>query len=126
MPLATGMAERLLAHRRDSYAGPESPVFASRVGTPLRPSNVWRQTLKPTRDAVGLAWVTFHSFRHTCASLLFEEDRNVKQVSEWLGHADPAFTLRRYVHLMDAGVGDADFLDDVVSPDPARVRPAAR
>jgi len=126
VPLSAGMAERLLAHRRDTYAGPESPVFASRAGTPLRPSNVWRQTLKPTREAVGLPWLTFHSLRHTCASLLFEAGRNVKQVSEWLGHADPAFTLRRYVHLMDEGIGDADFLDDAVCADPARVGSTAR
>jgi integrase len=58
--------------------------------------------------------VTFKTFRHTCASLLFAEGRNVKQVQEWLGHADPAFTLRTYVHLMDEGVGDADFLDEAV------------
>lgn len=115
------MTARLIAHRRDSYAGPESPVFASRAGTELRPSNVWRRTLKPTRDAVGLPWVTFHTFRHTCASLLFEAGRNVKQVSEWLGHADPGFTLRRYVHLMDEGLGDADFLDTAVTVDPAQV-----
>ena len=61
-----------------------------------------------------MEWVTFHTFRHTCASMLFEAGRNVKQVAEWLGHADPAFTLRTYVHLMDAGVGDADFLDTAV------------
>ena len=41
--------------------------------------------------------------------------------SEWLGHADPAFTLRTYIHLMDTGVGDADFLDAAVSADPAAV-----
>lgn len=35
---------------------------------------------------------------------------------EWLGHADPAFTLRTYVHLLDDGVGDPDFLDDLVVP----------
>jgi integrase len=33
--------------------------------------------------------VSFHTFRHTCASLLFAEDKNAKQVQEWLGHADP-------------------------------------
>jgi hypothetical protein len=44
----------------------------------------------------------------------FEAGRNVKQVQEWLGHADPGFTLRTYVHLMDAGVGDAEFLDQAV------------
>jgi hypothetical protein len=30
-----------------------------------------------------------------------------------LGHADPGFTLRTYVHLLDAGVGDASFFDEV-------------
>jgi hypothetical protein len=35
------------------------------------------------------------------------------QVQEWLGHADPAFTLRTYVHLLDDGRGNADFFDQV-------------
>lgn len=38
----------------------------------------------------------------------------MKQVQEWLGHADPGFTLRTYVHLMDDGLGDANFLDGAV------------
>ena len=50
----------------------------------------------------------------TCASMLYEAGRNVKQVSKWLGHADPAFMLRTYVHLMDDGVGDASFFDSGV------------
>lgn len=45
----------------------------------------------------------------------------MKQVSEWLGHADPGFTLRTYIHLMDAGVGDADFLDSAVTAEPAAI-----
>jgi integrase len=59
--------------------------------------------------------VGFHTFRHTCASLLFDQGRNVKQVAEWLGHADPSFTLRTYVHLIDDGVGAADFFDEAVA-----------
>jgi hypothetical protein len=43
--------------------------------------------------------------------LLFEAGRNVKQVQAWLGHADPGFTLSTYIHLMDAGMGSAAFLD---------------
>ena len=105
VPLSPAFAARLLSHRRDAYGGPGAPVFASTAGTPLRPSNVHRRILAPARNAVALPWATFHSFRHTCASLLFEEGRNVKQVAEWLGHADPGFTLRTYVHLLDAGVG---------------------
>lgn len=115
VPLSRGMTERLIAVRRDQYRGEEHPVFGSRTGTPLRPENVHRRVLSPARDSVGMSWVTFHSFRHTCASLLFAEGRNVKQVQEWLGHADPGFTLRTYVHLMDEGVGDADFLDLAVA-----------
>lgn len=49
--------------------------------------------------------VSFHTFRHACASLLFDDGRNVKQVQDWLGCADPGFTLSTYVHLMDAGLG---------------------
>ena len=114
IPLSAGMASRLITHRRDHYGGDQTPVFASSGGTPLEPSRVARVALRPAATGVGLDWVNFHAFRHTCASLLFEAGRNVKQVAEWLGHADPSFTLRTYVHLMDAGIGDADFLDQAV------------
>jgi hypothetical protein len=45
IPLSPGMAQQLLALRRDEYRGPESPVFASKAGTPLRPENVYRRAL---------------------------------------------------------------------------------
>ena len=38
----------------------------------------------------------------------------MKQAQEWLGHADPSFTLKTYVHLIDEGLGDATFLDAAV------------
>ncbi len=40
VPLAEGMARKLLAHRRDSYKGPRAPVFATATGGELNPSNV--------------------------------------------------------------------------------------
>ncbi len=134
IPLSKGMAKRLLAHRRDNYRGPKTPVFASKAGTELLPANVYRRVLAPAAKSVGLkievvvkdkdgedkpqsrSTVSFHNFRHTCASMLFATGRNIKQVQEWLGHADPSFTLRTYVHLMDDGVGDADFFDEAVAP----------
>jgi len=117
IPLSQGMTTRLLAHRRDNYRGPKAPLFPSKTGTPLIRGKVADRVLNPARKAVGMEWVSFHAFRHTCASLLFDEGRNIKQVSEWLGHADPAFTLRTYVHLLDEGVGGADFLDEAVQGD---------
>ena len=63
--------------------------------------------LAPTQAAgeADLSWVGFHTFRHTCASLLFAEGRNAVQVQRWLGHHSPAFTLSVYVHLLDEDLG---------------------
>jgi hypothetical protein len=91
----------------------------------LSDGNLRRRVLEPARRAAGLEWVTAHSFRHTCASLLFAAGRDVKQVSAWLGHADAAFTLRTYVHLMDGGIGDAAFFDAAVTTDPDEAREQA-
>jgi integrase len=128
------MTERLLDLRRATYRGPKTPVFASTVGTELIRGKLAERVLTPAALSVGFKIeetivgrngeeelkirpsVTFHTFRHTCASLLFDNGRNIKQVQEWLGHADPGFTLRTYVHLMDAGVGDASFFDAAVVP----------
>jgi integrase len=122
VPLSAGMARRLFATRRGRPAS--ARVFTSPAGGRLNDGNLRRRVLIPASEAAGLgvldddgewrSWVTFHTFRHTCASLLFEAGRDVKQMAAWLGHADPAFTLRIYVHLMDEGVGDADFLDAAV------------
>ena len=51
-----------------------------------------------------------------CADRLgmFEAGKSMKQVQEWLGHEDPGFTLRTYLHPMDDGLGDAHFLDRAV------------
>jgi len=179
IPLTPAWVDRLTAHRGDTYRGEDSPVFASAVGTPLVPGNVYRRVLAPAAIDAGLyvqvgpdvgdvelrevvmrsgrrhlapvggeetlcgrkgavepagedpagedqvepscaicemaaegrsrkgrkTVIAFHAFRHTCASLLFAEGRNVKQVAAWLGHADPSFTLRVYVDLLDEGLG---------------------
>jgi integrase len=41
----------------------------------------------------------FHTFRYTCASMLFAEGRNAVQVQRWLGDHSAAFTLATYVCL---------------------------
>lgn len=122
VPLSPGMAQRLFATRRGRAA--TDRVFTSSAGARVNDGNLRRRLLIPATEAAGFGkvddegrwrtWISFHTFRHTCASLLFEAGRDVKQVASWLGHADPSFTLRTYIHLMDDGVGDADFLDSAV------------
>jgi integrase len=43
-----------------------------------------------------------HSLRHFYASVLIEAGESVRVVAEYLGHADPGFTLRVYAHLFPA------------------------
>lgn len=112
IPLSPRMAQRLWAAR--GTRAESERVFTSPQGHPLAYGNLRRRVLVPAVEAAGLPWVTFHVLRHTCASLLFEAGRDVKQVSEWLGHANAGFTLKVYVHLMDAGIGDAAFMDEAV------------
>src|SRR4051812_42500368 len=40
-----------------------------------------------------------HALRHFYASALIDAGESVKAVAEYLGHADPGFTLRVYAHL---------------------------
>jgi integrase len=94
-------------------AGDDQLVFTAERGGRLIPSNLMSRVLKPNAVKVGLgqwvveggrrradSWVGFHTFRHTCATQLFLRGWNAKQVSVFLGHSDPAFTLRTYIHLL--------------------------
>jgi integrase len=40
-----------------------------------------------------------HALRHFYASVLIDAGESVKAAAEYLGHADPGFTLRVYAHL---------------------------
>jgi integrase len=55
----------------------------------------WRRTTWEMPREEG-----FHVLRHTFASVVLAEGETIGQLADWLGHADPAFTLRTYVHFM--------------------------
>ena len=42
----------------------------------------------------------FHVLRHTFASIVLAGGETITKLAAWLGHSDPAFTLRTYVHFM--------------------------
>ena len=79
-----------------------------------RAGDYFSGVIKPAARKAGVPWVSAHTFRHTCASVLFEGGKNPKQVQEWLGHHASGYTMDTYVHLLEGGLGDADFLDQAV------------
>jgi len=47
----------------------------------------------------GFPHIRFHELRHSCASVLISMGFNLKDVQEWLGHADIKMTANIYSHL---------------------------
>ncbi|HWI72366.1 MAG TPA: hypothetical protein VNT55_10455, partial [Baekduia sp.] len=70
IPLSPRLVDRLLAAAGGSSMDGEL-VFTSSVGTRVDRRNIYNNVLGPAARRAGLDWVTLHTFRHTCASLLF-------------------------------------------------------
>jgi site-specific recombinase XerC len=97
----------LRQQRADSeWPGDHDDVFTSGAGTPFHANNLRWRVLKPAAEEAGAPGASFHTFRHTCASMLFASGRNAVQVQRWLGHRSAAFTLVTYVHLLDGDIGE--------------------
>ena len=47
----------------------------------------------------GLPVICFHDLRHSCAGILLSNNCNLKDVQEWLGHAEIKMTANVYGHL---------------------------
>ncbi|WP_395371661.1 tyrosine-type recombinase/integrase [Streptomyces tubercidicus] len=69
-------------------AGVIPPLAKSKPGE--KDTRVW----EPSREH------GFHVLRHTYASVMLEAGESIVSLAQWLGHSDPAFTLRTYTHFM--------------------------
>lgn len=75
-------------------------VFSTVEGNLLSPDNLsrdWGRMLK----AKKLPRVSFHSLRHTHASMLIRAGVDILTVSRRLGHGKPSVTLDCYGHLVE-------------------------
>jgi integrase len=77
-------------------------VFPNRVGKPMDHNNLYHRDFKTLLEIAGLAGqgFTFHSLRHTCATLLVSKNVNPKIVQEMLGHATISQTMDTYSHVL--------------------------
>lgn len=85
------------------------PTTVNLIMTDDRGQAWWRQTFnserwRPALKRAGVINATradgTHALRHYYASALLDGGESIKALSEYLGHADPGFTLRTYTHLM--------------------------
>jgi integrase len=101
-------------------------LFPSRRGGYLTVGEV-RWVFDPAAKAVGLAGLTPHELRHTCASLAIAAGANVKVLQTLLGHKTATLTLDRYGHLFPDDLGRiADALDEAAEITADALRTATR
>lgn len=77
-------------------------VFPSQIGTPLHHTSLHRH-FKTAIRRLGMPDIRFHDLRHTAASLMLANGVPLADVSEILGHSNPAITARLYLHGSEEG-----------------------
>jgi integrase len=75
-------------------------VFATSKGTPLSPKNLRNRVLEPTRKALGLPKISWHTFRYTHATWLSEAQVPARIAQSILGHSDVSMTLNVYTQVV--------------------------
>lgn len=73
-------------------------IFKWDNGEPYKPEYI-SHMFQTMLEKNGLRKIRFHDLRHSCASLLVALDYQLKDIKEWLGHADINTTANIYSHL---------------------------
>lgn len=73
-------------------------IFTWPDGRLISPDHVTRHFSRLLKKH-GLPHIRFHELRHSCASLLINEGFTLKDIQDWMGHADIQTTANIYGHL---------------------------
>ena len=79
----------------------ESPLFQMQGGGILDYNNFMSRVFRPAVARTGMKDVSFHTLRHTTASLLISKGAPITAVAGILGHASTQMTLDVYGHLYE-------------------------
>ena len=75
-------------------------MVCNEIGEPYNPavlSRLWANAVK----TAGVRHIKLHGGRHTAATLMHLDGVPVAVIAAWIGHSDPALTLRGYAHSQD-------------------------
>ena len=73
-------------------------VCVDNLGRLILPNRLTKNFIKILRKN-NLRKIRFHDLRHSCASIMLSNGVPMKQIQEWLGHADFSTTANIYSHL---------------------------
>jgi len=143
--LSPHLQEELATHKAGSaFSAPTDYVFPTRQGTRRDRNNVRSRVLQPAIRRANAALeeaertpipqgATFHSLRHTYASLMAEAGVDPAYTKAQIGHTDARFTMSVYTHVgnrreaangrLDAIVGPAESARSGTNPAPATPEP---
>lgn len=80
--------------------GRESGYVLNIYGNPIEPRTYQYQFQRLLKEA-GIEKANFHALRHTFSARALELGFDIKTLSEILGHANAAITLKTYAHSLD-------------------------
>lgn len=105
VPLPAPVADALSAHIAAYPRGEDGLIFTNTRGGLIDRSTFNQHVWKPALERAGMPNARehgMHALRHHYASVLLDAGESVRTLADYLGHADPGFTLRVYTHLMPA------------------------
>ena len=90
----------------EQWLRPTGIGYADTDGTPIHPDS-YSQSFERLVAASAVPRIRLHDLRHTHATILLKAGVPAKVVSERLGHANVAFTMSVYQHILPGMQADA-------------------
>jgi integrase len=113
VPLSPGLARQLWT--RLAPAADDALVFSTSTGAPLDRSKLYAMA-RAAGERAGIEWpVGLHTFRHSCASIMFRRGVPKEAIRRLLGHHSWDFTAGTYLHLDDDDLPDGSVVGDLTA-----------
>lgn len=119
LDLTDRLVRELRAWKLACPVSEHSVVFPSPEGLLTMHGNVVKRYFEPALRRAGLRHVSFHSVRHSNASLRIHAGQNIKYIQGQLGHASITLTMDTYGHLfndLDFSRKQVELLESVRNP----------